>query len=61
LDFERRLRFLAGAKRDRKKFYHIALSSCREGQAIVELAKLTGLTEIADGAGAHLSRLCKTD
>jgi four helix bundle protein len=48
-------------ERDRKKFYHIALGSCREVQAIVELATLTELTEFADGVGAHLYRLCKSE
>jgi four helix bundle protein len=44
-------------EKDRKRFYFIALGSCREVQALVELENLTSLSNLSDQLGAHLYRL----
>ncbi len=47
--------------KDRLKFYHVALGSCREVQAVIQMEPrlLTGLQASADILGAHLYRLCR--
>ncbi len=46
-------------EKDRKKFYRIALGSCREVQAVIELENLTTLNALADRVGGHIYRLCE--
>ena len=45
-------------ERDRQKFYRIALGSCREVQAVIEMESLSEIHTIADHVGAHLYKLC---
>ena|SRR3989338_7293031 len=46
-------------RRDRRKFYFIALGSLREVQAILDLGQATPcMLKQADILGAHLYRLC---
>lgn len=44
-------------EKDRKKFYRIALGSCREVQAVIELENITPLNALADQLGGHIYRL----
>ena len=48
-------------KKDKLRYYHIALGSLREIQAILDLEEkdLIGIKEPVDQLGAHLYRLCK--
>lgn len=45
--------------KDRRKFYHIALGSLRECQAIFALIQNHGASKKADFLGACLYKLCK--
>jgi four helix bundle protein len=45
-------------RKDRRKFYYIALGSLREVQTILSLADKPDLASQADMLGAHLYRLC---
>ena len=45
--------------RDRVRFYSIALASCREVQAVIQLEDLQGLTSQADSLGAHIYKLTR--
>ena len=45
-------------RKDRRRFYFIALGSLREVQAILELSESSHLIDTADVLGAHLFRLC---
>ena len=46
-------------RRDRKKFYSIALGSFREVETILKLSGEEQLLEKSDQLGAHLYRLCQ--
>jgi len=48
--------------KDRARFYHIALGSCREVQTVIQLEQeiLVHLHSKADRLAAHLYRLCKS-
>ena len=47
--------------KDRARFYHIALASFRECEAVLDLAaaKTPSLEQLSDQLGAHLYKLCK--
>lgn len=46
-------------EKDRKRFYRIALGSCREVQAVIEMERLKAIHELTDRLAAHLYKLCK--
>ena len=46
-------------RKDRRKFYRLALSSLRESQCILQLIGNSNLAKEADILGAHLFKLCK--
>lgn len=46
-------------RKDRRKFYHIALGSFREVQTLLKLAGKQDLLSKSDSLGAHLYCLCK--
>ena len=46
-------------RKDRRKFYRIALRSLRESQCILSLLEYKTLEHEADKLGAHLYRLCQ--
>lgn len=45
-------------EKDRKRFYRIALGSCREVQAVIEMESLLTIHELTDRLAAHLYKLC---
>ena len=46
-------------RKDRRKFYRIALGSLRESQCILRLIDNSDLAKEADKLGAHLFKLCQ--
>ena len=47
------------SRKDRRKFYYIALGSLREVQVLLNLYGTSKLIDQADRLAAHLYRLCK--